>query len=102
MFGLLDSDLQIIKDTLSHYPEVEIAVIYGSRAMGNYKPGSDVDIALKGAITFDTVTKISWTLNEELPLPYRFDVVAYGALTNDALISHIDYHGKVFYSKKTC
>jgi predicted nucleotidyltransferase len=48
-FGLTHSDLHAIKQVLAKYPQIEQAIIFGSRAKGNYKPGSDVDIALKGA-----------------------------------------------------
>lgn len=47
-FGLWESDLLAIRRVLEKYPEVRQALIFGSRAKGNYKPGSDVDIALKG------------------------------------------------------
>ena len=48
MFGLKDSDINAIIAILKRYPDVKEAIIFGSRAMGNYKPGSDIDIALKG------------------------------------------------------
>lgn len=98
MFGLKSSDIDLIVKTLRRYPEVEEAMIFGSRAMGNYKPGSDVDIALKGNVTSHAVTNISAELNEQLPLPYKFDVVAYSAITHKPLIEHIDQYGKQFYT----
>ena len=45
MFGLLDRDIKYIIKALEQHDEIEKAIIFGSRAMGNYKKGSDVDIA---------------------------------------------------------
>ena len=46
-YGLSDNDLLSIQSVLQHFPQVEQAILYGSRAKGNYKTGSDVDIALE-------------------------------------------------------
>ena len=48
MFGLLDRDIKYIIKALEQHDEIEKAIIFGSRAMGNYKKGSDVDIAIIG------------------------------------------------------
>ncbi|WP_204226487.1 nucleotidyltransferase domain-containing protein [Clostridium botulinum] len=48
MFGLLERDIKYINEVLDKFEEIEKAIIFGSRAMGNYKKGSDVDIAIIG------------------------------------------------------
>ncbi|MCS6929569.1 MAG: nucleotidyltransferase domain-containing protein [Saprospiraceae bacterium] len=99
-FGLTEEDIAIITDLLSREPHVERAYIFGSRAKGNYKTGSDVDIALKGEqLTSDDIRRISDLLNEETNLPYRFDVLNYHALQEPALVEHIDHVGLMFYEK---
>ncbi|HSX14198.1 MAG TPA: nucleotidyltransferase domain-containing protein [Chlamydiales bacterium] len=97
MFGLKKTDLQAIIQLLKFHPEVKKAIIFGSRAMGNYKAGSDVDIAIQGDVSEETAWIISSELNERLPLPYKFDVVAYTEKTNPDLIKHIDQFGISFY-----
>ena len=98
MFGLNKVDCQYIKKALSHYPEIEQAIIFGSRAKGNYKPGSDIDIALKGKkITDNTVYQLKDELEEQLPLPYFFDLIIYHKITNLELEQHIDRVGKEIY-----
>ena len=73
--GLRESDLKIILDLLQSEKAVEQAIVFGSRAKGNYRNGSDVDIALKGKnLDFRIVSHLSYLLNEETPLPYRFDL----------------------------
>lgn len=101
-FGLLDSDLEAIVSVLRNYAQVERAYIFGSRAKGNFKNGSDVDIALKGdELDFDTVNQISYFLNEETNMPYKFDVLNYHYIKEPELVIHIDRVGvEVFKRKK--
>ena len=97
-FGLRKSDLIAICGVLEQYPEVRQALIFGSRAKGNYKLGSDVDLALKGEpLSQHIVNKISFTLNEETNMPYRFDVLNFHTLKEPALTEHIDRVGIPFY-----
>lgn len=100
MFGLLDRDIVYINKALEKFEEIEKAIIFGSRAMGNYKKGSDVDIAIIGEnVTNKTIFKLDDYLNEVYPLPYFFDVINYNLLNNEKLIEHINNKGKVIYIK---
>ena len=90
-----------ILEAVRGFPEVSELVLFGSRAKGNYKAGSDVDLAIKGAaVSYDTAVRLADVLNEEKPLPYFFDVVHYEAITEPRLLEHIDRVGVVLYSKK--
>jgi len=96
--GLTDSDIKIILSILEKYKAVETAIIYGSRALGNYKKGSDIDIALKGKeLTQDICSKIHYELEEETLLPYFFDITNYQMINNKEIKEHIDRVGKIFY-----
>ncbi|MUV37580.1 hypothetical protein JNUCC1_01386 [Lentibacillus sp. JNUCC-1] len=96
MCGLIERDFYYIHKAIDAFPEIEKAVLFGSRALGNYKRGSDVDIALLGkSVSPHTVAMISDYLNEEYPLPYMFDIVHYEALSNAQLKEHIDKYGKI-------
>lgn len=98
-FGLKKRDIEYIKKALKKLPEIEEAVVFGSRTKGNYKSGSDVDLAIKGReIGNSTVASLSFQLNEELPLPYYFDVIHYEKIAEPKLVEHIDRVGKVVYS----
>ena len=100
MFGLLEKDIKYIIDTLSKFPEIEKGIIFGSRAIGNYKKGSDIDLALIGKnITNDILYDVSDYLNEVYPIPYFFDIVHYDNISNVNLKKHIDDYGKVIYTK---
>jgi predicted nucleotidyltransferase len=91
-FGLPVQTLQQIKHCLSHYPQIEWVKIYGSRAMGNYKRGSDIDLVY--ANKEDISGKLLADL-DELPTPYLFDVTHYNSLENSQLKEHIDRVGQI-------
>ena len=100
MNGLLERDLKFIIKAISYYPEIDEVIVFGSRAMGNYKKSSDVDIALKGQdVNHKIVRKLSGVLNEEYPLPYFFDVLSYHEISNEELKKHIDNEGKLIYKR---
>ncbi|MBU0567228.1 nucleotidyltransferase domain-containing protein [bacterium] len=92
-------DIDNILKALKQCPEVEEAIIFGSRAKGNCRPGSDVDLAVKGKnVTHDIVLKLLELLNCEFPLPYFFDVVHYEKINSRELVDHIDRVGEIVYS----
>lgn len=100
LFGLQHTDLENIIAIIQQQPEVEEAIIFGSRAKDNYKNGSDVDIALKGTgVNHKTTGSISYVLNEETLMPYKFDVLNYHTIANKDLVKHIDRAGVTFYNR---
>ena len=95
--GLPPSVLTQVIDGLRHHPEVERAVLFGSRAKGNARPNSDIDLALYGAIHTLALERIAEEL-DELPTPYLFDLQAIEGLQNPALLEHIQRVGIEIYS----
>jgi predicted nucleotidyltransferase len=93
-FGIYEKSYGLIVECIKSHPEVEKAVIFGSRATGNYEKGSDIDIAIFGEkITPDIRLAISARINEELPIPYFVDVLDYKSIKNEDLKSEIDRSG---------
>ena len=100
-YGLTNKDLDLICSAIESRHEIQEAVLFGSRAMGNYKRGSDVDLAIKGThVGLRTVSDLSACLNEKLPLPYQFDVVGYATIDTPALTKHIDTFGKILFQRE--
>lgn len=98
-FGLNEQSIRIITDILKKYPEIEQAIIYGSRAKGNYRIGSDIDLTFKGQHLNQTILgKIRLDL-EDSSLPYLFDLSIYHELTHENFIQHIDRVGQQFYQR---
>jgi len=97
--GLSDATVAKICGVLARFPAVEKAVLYGSRARGNYKKGSDIDLTLFGdALTSGLCSKIESDL-DDLLLPYTIDLSVFHELTNPGLREHIEREGVPFYER---
>ena len=100
MFGLDVKTLAQLREVFERYREIEKAEIFGSRALGTHRPGSDIDIALWGnSVSGDVVGKVRSDL-DAMPTPYQFDVVGYFLIEHADLRDHIDRYGKVIYQTK--
>lgn len=99
-FGLTEKDHKLIQNIFEKYPEIEKVEIFGSRAMGNEKPGSDIDLAVYGPCDHARFTQIKSELENDLPLPYIFDVILWDDIQHEQLKEHIKNFGRVFYQKK--
>ncbi|HEX9980225.1 MAG TPA: nucleotidyltransferase domain-containing protein [Flavobacterium sp.] len=97
-YGLSDENILKIIDIFESLPEISEAILYGSRAMGKYRKGSDIDITLKGNLTFNHLLKL-YNMMEDSNLPYTFDLSIYKDITNPSLLDHIHRVGIVFYQK---
>lgn len=91
MFGLSDRDISSLRSIFSEWPDVKF-IVYGSRARGDYRPSSDIDIALEGNVSISEVAQLEERL-DDLLLPYRIDLIRYNNLQNDALKYNIATEG---------
>lgn len=95
--GISASFVACINDILAHYSEVEEALVFGSRAKGTHRPGSDLDLAIKGPhISPMTLARIQADLDES-NLPFRVDPVWVNANLSTDLADHIDRVGHPIY-----
>jgi predicted nucleotidyltransferase len=97
-FGLKESTIQKICAVFTHYPQVVKAVLYGSRAKGNFKNGSDIDLTLYGGADLDmnVLYKIMGEL-DDLLLPYTIDLSIFHDISDPDVIEHIERLGVIFY-----
>ena len=99
-FGLNKIDLDYIIQLLLKTPEVEKAMIFGSRTKNTFKRGSDIDIAVIGEkINLSTIAHLHYTLEEESPLPYFFDIIDYQHLKNKELKSQIEKNSTIIFER---
>ncbi len=100
-FGLSEKSMRIISEIYEKYPSVLEVVVYGSRAKGNFREGSDIDMTIKGTSDFshEDLLRINNDFYES-ELPYLVDISDYSKLQNPDLIAHIDRAGKVLYRRK--
>jgi len=92
MLGLEQETLSKIKKVLLNQNNIESAVVYGSRAKGNYREGSDIDLTLKGNLNHRNLVETSVEL-DELNLPWKIDLSLYNLIQNKDLREHIDRVG---------
>jgi len=98
-YGLAETTVEKIRAVLARFSEVEKAVLYGSRAMGNFKTGSDIDLTLRGeALTPDLRSTIASEL-DDLLLPYTIDLSIFNELNHAELREHIERVGVLFYQR---
>ncbi len=99
-YGLTPSVVERICSVLARYPQVEKAILYGSRAKGNYKRGSDIDLTLLGGadLDFSTLTRIMNDL-DDLLLPYTVDLSLFSSISDPDVLEHIRRIGVIFYEK---
>lgn len=100
MYGLSTAEWDELQHIFVNTSHIGKVILYGSRAKGNYRPFSDVDITLEGdALTDDDVESLNTKLYYS-SLPYQFDVSRFTTLTNASLIDHIRRCGKVIYDRR--
>ena len=94
--GLTEADRAVIRGAVARYPEIERVTLFGSRAMGTFGRGSDVDLALEGrTLTPATAASLAADLDESA-LPYRVDVLVRDNRLDAEVEQHIRRHGRPF------
>ena len=99
-FGLQETTIEKIRSVLACHPQIEKALLYGSRAKGNYKNGSDIDLTLVGGE--DLTMKVLFRIMDEIDdllLPYTFDLSIFNHLSDPDVIEHIQRVGVLLYER---
>lgn len=97
--GVLPEELQRLEKIFHDVRAVESVVLYGSRAKGTQRNGSDIDLVIKGAdIASQQLLDICWKI-DDLLLPYKVDLSIYDHIDNKALIDHINRIGRVIFER---
>ena len=100
-FGLPPATLEKLNRVFAQHSAIASVLIYGSRAKGNYRTGSDIDLTIKGSeISFAEFMQIDNQI-DDLMLPYTVDLSQYKQLNNNELIGHIDCVGVEIYARDT-
>jgi len=98
-YGLLESDLESILDILRSNMKIDQVILFGSRAKGDNSNGSDIDLAIRGKdLKLDDILE-SKTRFEELPIPYKIDLIIYDRINEQELKDHVDRVGKVLFKR---
>jgi len=98
-YGLSEATLLAMQQVLANHPEVEAAILYGSRALGRHRPGSDIDLTLVGeTLTEQSLATIEADL-DDLLLPWIVDLSSLSSIRHPALLLHIQRVGQVLYRR---
>lgn len=96
-FGLSDWTMTDLRSVFSRYPNIHKVILFGSRAKGNYRPGSDIDLAMLGeGISHQELLQIYNDI-DDLGLLYGVDLIDFNQVKGQPIGDHIERAGKVFY-----
>ena len=98
-YGLTERDMQTLTGILQKYPEVKSVYLFGSRAKGTHKQGSDIDLAVVNEGGSDKTLRAIKADFEESSLPYNVDVASLATVEHRELKEHIDRMGVAIYEK---
>lgn len=99
-FGLADTDIVRMQEIFASRPQISEVLIFGSRAMDTYKPGSDIDLAIVAdSLNFNDMLDLSAAL-DQIGLLYKIDLLDLKKITDSAVLEHIRQAGRVFYHKE--
>ncbi|WP_200978413.1 nucleotidyltransferase family protein [Echinicola sp. 20G] len=98
-FGLLKEEIESINKVFSGYPSISKVILYGSRAKGNFRPASDIDLTIEGngfelSDLFELENKL-----DDILLPYKIDLSIKEHISNQELLNHIERVGEIFYER---
>ncbi len=100
-YGIPEKSYNLILKSFKKFNDIEKVILFGSRAIGNFKPGSDIDIAVIGKNVDDNlIKKLSVLINQKIPVPYSADILNFNTIKNKSLTEHINTYGKTIYRKQ--
>ena len=98
-YGLSIRTLNTLSAIFCKHSGIKQVILYGSRAKGNFRAGSDIDISIKTDVSFSRTDLLRIGNDfDDSDLPYFVDVSIYNKLSNTDLKAHIDRVGKLLYS----
>lgn len=98
-FGLTEEDFTAIKSVVQKHQKINTVILFGSRAMGTHRNGSDIDLALMGnQLELNDLLALSADF-DDLDLPYQFDVIDYNRIEEQGLIEHINRVGVEIFKR---
>ena len=97
-YGLSKKTIENLHSIFSKFKKIDQVILYGSRAMGNFKTGSDIDLTLVGpSLQMDDLLRIEGEV-DDLLLPYKVDLSLIHNIDDPEVLDHITRVGVVFYS----
>ena len=98
-FGIEEAILDDVRQVLAEYSNAEKAVIFGSRATGEFSNASDIDIAVFAPFMDEEVFAQLWFDLDNLPIVFKMDIIHFDTLANETMKEKILQEGKIFYNR---
>jgi len=98
-FGLAENVVERVVNVFKGHSDIEKVIIYGSRAKGTFRAGSDIDLTLLGASLTPSLLSVIASELDALNTAYLFDLSIFNELKSQELIEHIERVGQVFYQR---
>lgn len=96
-FGLSDTIIKELQDVFRRHANIKKVLIFGSRSKGNFRAGSDIDLALIGRdIDYRQILDIQTEI-DDLGMLYSIDILNYETKVGTPIGDYIDRDGQVFY-----
>ena len=97
-FGISSKDAEILNSVFKKFPQVKQVILYGSRAKGNFRENSDVDLVIANSeIDRYSIGKILSEIDDS-NFPYLVDIQVLNTIKNKELLDDIDRVGKILFS----
>ena len=98
IYGLPKKAIAKLCGVFSQYPAIQSVLLYGSRAKGNYRPGSDIDLSIQApALGLSDLLAIENQI-DDLLLPWTVDLSLLHQIDNPDLLDHIHRIGIPLYA----
>lgn len=100
-YGLPAATVARMGAVFARYPQIDAVILYGSRAKGNFRRGSDIDLTIQGnGLVYNDLNRLEREL-DDLLLPYKIDLSLYDHLDHPDLLAHIARVGVLFYERQS-
>jgi predicted nucleotidyltransferase len=96
-FGLSPAVLHSFYAVFAKYRSIERVGIFGSRAAGTFRSGSDIDLAVFGAQMTERDFAKLWNEIDALPLAFKVDLLHWDGLGNQALKESVSTSQRRFW-----
>lgn len=94
--GLKTVLIENLRNIFTEFPSIKKVKLYGSRAKGGFRTGSDIDLAFVGDLSHQELMTIDLMI-DDLLTPYSYDLSIMSEINNDELLEHIKRVGLVIY-----
>ena len=96
-YGLSAEIINQLQTVFQGYADIESVYMFGSRAAGTFRDGSDIDLAVIAPAMTDSTFTALWNEVDALPLVFKVDCIHFEQLENKVLKKKILEQGVQFY-----